>query len=154
MLEVALYSRGHRLLIDLQPMSQQYKFSVDVLKSLQSVYGSDLERVVEALKTPGKRYYFRANTIKASLDEVVERFERRGLSVKKHQVIKEALYLDIEGPFEIPIYKQKIVVDKFAAESVLQGAHIYAPGVVKCQKIIVTVKSPSWTIKENRSHQA
>ena len=116
-------------------MSQQYRFSVDVLKSLQSVYDGDLKKVVQTLKTPGKRYYFRANTIKASPDEVVERFERRGLSVKKHPVIEEALYVDVEGPLEIPIYKQKIVVDKFTAESVLQGAHVYAPGVVKCQKI-------------------
>jgi len=116
-------------------MSQQYKFSVDALKSLQSVYGSDLERVVQALKTPSRRYYFRANTIKTSPDEVVERFERRGLSVKKHPVIEEAAYLAVEGPFEIPIYRQKIVVDKFTAESVLQGAHVYAPGIVKCQKI-------------------
>jgi len=116
-------------------MSQQYKFSVDVLKSLQSVYGSDMERVVQALKTPGKRYYFRVNTIMTSPDGLVERFERRGLSVKKHPAIEEAVYLDIEGPFEIPIHKQKIVVDKFTAESVLQGAHVYAPGIVKCQKI-------------------
>ena len=115
-------------------MSQQSKFSIDVLKSLQSVYGGDLERVVQALKTPGKRYCFRANTIKTSPDELVERFERRGLSVKKHPAIEEAVYLDIDGPFEIPIYKQKIVVDKFTAESVLQGAHVYAPGIVKCQK--------------------
>jgi len=116
-------------------MSQRYKFSIDVLKSLQNVYGSDMEKVVQALKTPGRRYYFRANTLNSSPDELVERFERRGLSVKKHPVIKEAVYLDIEGPFGIPIYKQKIVVDKFTAESVLQGAHVYAPGVVKCQKI-------------------
>jgi len=116
-------------------MSQKYKFSVDALESLQTVYGSDLERVVQALKTPGRRYYFRANTIKTSPDEVAERFGRRGLNVKKHHAIEEALYLDIEGPFEIPIHKQKIVVDKFTGESVLQGAHVYAPGVVKCQKI-------------------
>jgi len=116
-------------------MSQLYKFSVDVLKSLQDVYGSDLERVVQALKTPGRRYYFRVNTIKTSPDEIVERFGKRGLTVKKHPAIEEAVYLDVEGPFEIPIHKQKIVVDKLTAESVLQGAHVYAPGVVKCQKI-------------------
>ena len=102
---------------------------------MQSVYGGDLEKAVQALKTPGKRYYFRVNTLKTSPDEVVERFERRGLSVEKHPAIEEAVYLDVEGPFEIPIYKQKIVVDKFTAESVLQGAHVYAPGIVKCQKI-------------------
>jgi len=87
------------------------------------------------LKTPGKRYYFRANTIKTPPDEVVKRFERRGLSVKKHPAMQEALHFDIEGPFEIPIHKQKITVDKFTAESVLQGAHVYAPGIMKCQKI-------------------
>ncbi|MEM2577049.1 MAG: RsmB/NOP family class I SAM-dependent RNA methyltransferase, partial [Candidatus Bathyarchaeia archaeon] len=42
-----------------------------------------------------------------------------------------------EGPFNIPIFNKRVIVDKFTAESVLQGAHVYAPGIVNCKGIRV-----------------
>jgi 16S rRNA (cytosine967-C5)-methyltransferase len=122
-------------MLDLKELSNKYKFSIDSLKHLQAVYGFELERVVQALKSPGKKYYFRANTLKASPKEIMKSLKEKGFKVGQHPIIKEALYVPIEGPFEIPIFDKKVIVDKFTAESVLQGAHVYAPGIKKCSKI-------------------
>jgi len=47
-------------------MSERFKFSEETLRELLSVYGFELEAVVQALKSPGKRYFVRANTLKTS----------------------------------------------------------------------------------------
>jgi len=36
----------------------------------------------------------------------------------------------VDGPFNIPVTSKYIVVDKKSAESILFGAHLYAPGVI------------------------
>lgn len=122
-------------MLNLEELSDKYNFSIDSLKHLQAVYGLELEKVVQALKSPGKKYYFRVNTLKASPEQVMKSLKEKGFKVKQHSIIEEALYIPIEGPFEIPIFDKKVMVDKFTAESVLQGAHVYAPGIKKCSKI-------------------
>jgi predicted RNA-binding protein (TIGR00451 family) len=123
--------------INIDELSKSYNFSIDALAHLKAVYGDELEKVIRSLKSPGKRYYFRVNTLKATPDEVIERFRSKGFNVKKHPKIEEALYLPVEGPFKVPVVDKRVVVDKFTAESVLQGAHVYAPGIVRCSKIRV-----------------
>jgi len=55
------------------------------------------------------------------------------------------LGIKIEGPFDIGTSAQRIVVDKHAAESVLQGANVYAPGIIESGSLhpgdLVTVLS-------------
>lgn len=116
-------------------LEEQTKFSTDVVESLRSVYGDEVLKVVDALKTPGRKYYFRANTLKADPNELEKRLERRGLEVKAHATISEAFFVHVEGPFDVPVFEKKVKLDKFAAESVLQGAHVYAPGVKDCRKL-------------------
>jgi len=58
--------------------------------------------------------------------------EDRGLKVSQHPIIPEALGIRVDGPFEIPLANQRITVDKQTAESVLQGAYAYAPGILEC----------------------
>jgi 16S rRNA (cytosine967-C5)-methyltransferase len=79
----------------------------------------------------------RANTLKTTPDNVRRRLAERGFDVSQHESIPEALWVPIEGPFEVPIRSKKVMVDKFTAESVLQGANVYAPGIVRCQGIRV-----------------
>ncbi len=57
------------------------------------------------------------------------------MELHRFDQIPEAAFTHVEGPFQIPDVKKRIVVDKFAAESVLQGAHVYAPAVLKCSKL-------------------
>ncbi|MEM3061172.1 MAG: PUA domain-containing protein [Candidatus Bathyarchaeia archaeon] len=123
-------------MLDLKELSGKYKFSEDSLRHLKAVYGSELEKVIQALRSPGKRYYFRVNTLKArNPEEVMGNLREKGFKVEQHPNIKEALYVPVEGPFEIKAFNKKVMVDKFTAESVLQGAHVYALGIKRCSKI-------------------
>jgi 16S rRNA (cytosine967-C5)-methyltransferase len=108
---------------------------VETLGELLPVYGSELESVVRALKSPGKRYFVRANTLKATPENVKKRLAEKGFDVSQHELIPEALWVPIEGPFEVPARSKKVMVDKFTAESVLQGANAYAPGIARCNRI-------------------
>jgi len=100
-----------------------------VLKALEAVYGPELEKVLEALPTPGKRYYMRVNTLKADRDYVLERLREKGLDARADEHLPEAIYLPVEGPFKLPEAEKKVVVDKFTAESVIMGSNVYVPGV-------------------------
>jgi len=114
-------------------LAEQYKFSVDVLLHLERVYGHELQSLIKALKRPGRRYYLRANSLKLSSGELAERLRRRGLDVRVDERIGEAIFMPVNGPRLVTPKQKKVRVDKFAAESALQGAHVYAPGVVDCR---------------------
>ncbi len=113
---------------------------------LRKVYGEALERVLEAMAKPPSRYYLRANTLKIAPGELAEKLRRKGWKVSIHPRLEEALSIPIEGPNPIPNFEAKVVVDKFTAESVMVGAHVYAPGVTSFQGVKkgceVTVLSP------------
>lgn len=120
--------------LNLRELSEIYRFSEETLGELLPVYGSELEAVVRALKSPGKRYFVRVNTLKATPENVKMRLAERGFDVSQHESIPEALWVPIEGPFEVPECSKKVMVDKFTAESVLQGANVYAPGIARCNR--------------------
>lgn len=119
----------------IEELSKSSKFSEDTLKELSRVYGHELEAVVRALKSAGKRYFVRVNTLKATPENVIARLSQQRLEVQQHDLLPEALWVPIHGPFDIPVHAKKVMVEKFTAESVLQGANVYAPGVVRCSKL-------------------
>ena len=120
---------------ELGSLSRRFKFSEDTLRELARVYGSELETVVQALRSAGKKYFVRVNTLKASPEDVIQRLSKKGFDAQQDEVIPEALWVPIHGPFEIPVHPKKVMVEKFTAESVLQGANAYAPGIVRCGKL-------------------
>jgi len=122
---------------NLRELSQKFKFSEDTLRELLRVYGSELEAVVRALRSAGKQYFVRANTLKTTPEDARSKLAKKGFDISQHEVIPEALWVPIQGPFEVPTRPKKVMVEKFTAESVLQGANVYAPGVVKCSKLRV-----------------
>jgi 16S rRNA (cytosine967-C5)-methyltransferase len=101
------------------------------------VYGSETPVVLEALMKPVGTYYVRCNTSKLSAEELLNRLQQRGFKVSQHPLVPEALGIQVEGPFEIPPADRRVVVDKHTAESVLQGANVYAPGILKCEGLRV-----------------
>lgn len=111
------------------------RFSSDVVGLAKEVYGGDTPAVLEALTKPVSTYYVRCNTLKISASELRERLAEIGLRVCQHSALPEALGIQVDGPFEISSTNLRIAVDKFTAESVLQGANLYAPGVKKCPAI-------------------
>jgi len=121
------------------------RFSPDVVTLTEEVYGEDAQAVLEALRKPVQTYYVRCNTIKISPEDLRGRLQGKGFRVSQHPVLPEALGIAVEGPFEISPAERQIVVDKHTAESVLQGANVYAPGIVDCEAVrfgdLVTVTS-------------
>jgi 16S rRNA (cytosine967-C5)-methyltransferase len=77
----------------------------------------------------------RANTLKTTPEQVRRRLADRGFDVSQEESIHEALWVPIQGPFEVPARSKKVMVDKFTAESVLQGANVYAPGIARYSRI-------------------
>jgi 16S rRNA (cytosine967-C5)-methyltransferase len=121
--------------IVLEREAEGFNFSIDLMEILFQLYGSDMLKVAKAMKRPYKRYYFRANTIKASIKEIISSLRKQGLEVFQSTYISEALYTEVEGPFDISIHEKRIIVDRQTAESVLQGAYVYAPGIKSCKKL-------------------
>jgi predicted RNA-binding protein (TIGR00451 family) len=106
------------------------RFSDDVAEIAREVYGDEAALVLESLTKPVSTYYVRCNVHKIAAEDLQSKLEKRGLIVKHHPVIQEALGIEVEGPFDIPLYDQEVAVDKQTAESVLQGADVYAPGIL------------------------
>jgi len=133
-----LSSKGVRRinLTEQAPVSSLYeRFSSAVIDLTEETYGRDANGILEALLKPVKTYYIRCNTLKISPTQLRTRLEDRGLRVHVHPTLPEALGIKIEGPFEIASTKLQIAIDKHTAESVLQGANVYAPGVKNCPSI-------------------
>ncbi|WP_448578113.1 PUA domain-containing protein [Thermosphaera sp.] len=104
----------------------------ELLNELKRVYGSLTLRLVEALKTPPRRLYMRVNTLKTSVEAVLEEMEREGVKAWKDEEVGEAVYVELNGPFKLPSDVEKtIVVDEKTATSVMMGANLYRPGVLK-----------------------
>lgn len=113
------------------------RFSADVVRITEDVYGSETRAVLEALMKPVGTYYVRCNTLKVSVNDLRTMFEDQGLKLHQHPILPEAMGLQVEGPFDIPSMSRRIVVDKHTAESVLQGANVYAPGILDCDSLKV-----------------
>jgi predicted RNA-binding protein (TIGR00451 family) len=118
-----------------EPLSLSNKFSSDVIEIAREIFSDEWEKVLDALSKPVSTYYVRCNTHRISPEELADRLERKGLEVDSCPAIPEALGIHIDGPFDIPISDQVIVVDKQTAESTLQGANVYAPGVLDCGSV-------------------
>lgn len=109
------------------------RFSPYVISLLQDLYGASWRDALNSLMRPSYRYFIRVNTLKVSRERVIDSLNSKGIKVNPYPPLEEALYIDVKGPFKVNMYEKKIIVDKFTAESVLQGAHVYAPGIVKCR---------------------
>ena len=96
----------------------------------------DIEKDIEALTRPPRRYYMRVNTVLADPDEVVARLRARGIEAYRDEEIPEAIWAPVKGPFRVPTTSRIIIAEKFAAESVMMGANLYAPGILKVPQLV------------------
>ena len=100
------------------------------------MYGDVGKGVLEELTKPVSKYYVRCNSLKISPKDLQEKLRSHGFKIELNpaiqEAIPEALALHLEGPFEVPMRGQEIIVDKKTAESAMQGANVYAPGIMNC----------------------
>jgi len=120
-----------------------------LLRELSKVFGkSFVIQLLNAIARPPSRYYLRVNTLKTTRSALVEKLKRYGIPIFPDEVLDDAIYIKIDNtPRNVPVSEYIVVADKYAAESVLVGANLYIPGVVKFDKDIkrgdyVTIVDP------------
>lgn len=100
-------------------------------QSLARVYDGRIDNVLRSLQNMGPRYYLRLTGETDTRSTTVANMRSQGLEVGADESIDEAVFLPVkEGapqPNGVPV-----CADRFAAEAVIQGAHLYAPGVKDC----------------------
>lgn len=102
---------------------------------LQFLSDSEIDALFLSITRPPRRYYIRVNTAKTTREELIGRLRARGVTAYPDERFDDALWMPVEGPFKIPTARKRVVVDKKAAESVMMGADLYAPGVVKTDHV-------------------
>ncbi|MEL9929779.1 MAG: RsmB/NOP family class I SAM-dependent RNA methyltransferase [Sulfolobales archaeon] len=107
-----------------------------VMRSIERVYGGKIDLVLSALLRPPSRLYVRVNTLRASVEEVIEMIRDEGYDVYRDERLHEALYFKVEGPNTIKDHGFRVLVDKKASESIMMGANVYSPGVLECDSMI------------------
>ncbi|GAB6148587.1 PUA domain-containing protein [Stetteria hydrogenophila] len=107
------------------------EYDAGLLERLEPVLGGPggVCREIKALLAPTSRLYVRVNTLKISVEEYLDLLRSRGLRFERDPDVEEAIWHPVEGPLEVPVFDVKVVADKRAAESVLMGSDLYAPGV-------------------------
>lgn len=117
--------------MEITPATLLARFSNDLRRKTIESYGDESNRVLQSLMEPVRTYYVRCNTHKIPPTELVSILQKRGLEVVQNATVNEALGIVVDRPLNISRTEQSVIVDKKTAESVLQGANIYAPGIVK-----------------------
>lgn len=109
----------------------EVRFSRDVIEVFKTVYESEWVNALTSITKPSRRYFIRVNS--TEVDKIIEYLRSEGIYVKRYPYINEAVYIDVAYlDYErMPEFDGFVIADKYAAESVLEGAHLYAPGVLK-----------------------
>ncbi|MGQ9759385.1 MAG: PUA domain-containing protein [Candidatus Methanomethylicaceae archaeon] len=117
-----------------------------LLESLVASYGSRAEGVLDALARPPKEYAIRVNTLKADVERVMKGLIDSGVRCRVSPIVEEAVLVEVQGPFGLERVGKTVVARKGAAESVMLGSKLYAPGILKTEKYrvgdIVCVEDP------------
>ncbi|NJE10933.1 RsmB/NOP family class I SAM-dependent RNA methyltransferase [Thermococcus sp. MAR1] len=114
-------------------------FPEELREYYRRLFGSEAEEIMASLRTPVEKYYIRVNTLKTSRSKLMSILRREGLKPKRSPYLKEGIYFEREGPNFPDDYEPGLPVvraNKFASESVYQGAMLYAPGVLQADKRI------------------
>ncbi len=102
-----------------------------LLERLGRVFDSRVPKVIDSLASMGPRYHFSINTLTCNSLELVEQMSLRLGSVSIDEHVEEAAWLPVKER-HVKSQGDMVEADKFAAEAVSQGAHLYARGVRRC----------------------
>ncbi|MEZ0394023.1 MAG: PUA domain-containing protein [Desulfurococcaceae archaeon] len=113
-----------------------YGIDERLVEHLRLAFGSLVWKLLEELRRPPSRYYFRVNTLKTSREEVLEGLRSRGIEARPDPYVEEAAYFPVEGPFELEKegVEGHVIVERHAVESVLLGSNLYRPGVLRASR--------------------
>lgn len=117
-----------------------------LLEAIAAAYKERTESLLDALSRPPREYAVRVNTLKVDVEKVVGALIEMGVDCRPSPVLEEAVMVSVEGPFSVEREGKSVVARKGAAESVMMGSNLYAPGVLKTEKYrvgdVVSVEDP------------
>jgi 16S rRNA C967 or C1407 C5-methylase (RsmB/RsmF family) len=104
------------------------------------------------------KYYLRINTLKAERDAIIRSMIANGLNAEAHMHLSDAAFLH---PQASKVETDGVIVEanRFAAEAVQLGAHLYAPGVKRCHGLrpgmkVTVVDESGKAVGSGVSHQS
>jgi 16S rRNA (cytosine967-C5)-methyltransferase len=115
----------------LQDLAKELRYKKEILGLMEKAYGSRTVGVLEAVRRAPKLYSVRANTLKTTSEDVIERLTAMGVRCSRFPSVDEAVMIEVDGPFQVERRGKQVVADKCAAESVMMGSKLYAPGVLR-----------------------
>jgi len=122
------------IVMSLERAAKEIRYKKGLLELLVKAYGDRTLKVLEAVRRPSKEYAVRVNTLRTTADEVMEHFSRMGVACNRSDVLEEAVLIEVQGPFEVERKGKQVVAEKSAAESVMMGSKLYAPGILRTDK--------------------
>ena len=125
-----------------------FDYDNELISALNSILSGMVREYLIAIMHPGRYFTIRVNNILVSTDYIAEYFTKLGYNVRVHPLFSEVVLVETEGPFEVPIEDKIVIADKYAAESVYQGANLYVPGILSIDPLVkrgdyVTINAPN-----------
>ena len=117
--------------MSLERIAKEIQYRKGLLELLIKAYGDRTLRVLEAVRRSPKEYAVRVNTLRTNAEEVMEHFYRMGFACRRSDVLEEAVLIEVQGPFTVERKGKQVVAEKSAAESVMIGSKLYAPGILR-----------------------
>ena len=104
------------------------------------------------------KYYLRINTLKGERDTIIRSMIASGLHVEAHMQLEDAAFLR-PRPSKVETDGAIVEANRFAAEAVQLGAHLYAPGVRRCHGLrpgmkVTVVDGSGTAVGSGVSHQS
>ncbi len=142
----------------LEPPERRLQLDPELESHLREIYGPRTNRVLSAMSVMPSKYYLRINTLKAERDTMIRSMIAGGLHAEAHMQLKDAVFLNPRAS-KVETDGLTVEANRFAAEAVQLGAHLYAPGVRRCHGLRpgmkVTVVDGSGTpVGSGVSHQS
>lgn len=110
------------------------QFDAEVAEVLQLGFGKMWPDIVESLATPAA-LGLRVNLKAISRDEMKRRLDVHGVSTRFVEGLNDMLQVEHRQAHECglgPIEDAEVVVGRLCGEAVLNGAHVFVPGVLSC----------------------
>ncbi len=103
--------------------------------------------LMDRLQRPPDRIYVRVNTLKIRPEDYQSLARDHGFWLERDEELGEALWAPVKGPRSLKRLDKTVVADKAAAESVMTGSDLFAPGVVYAKGVergdSVSIVSPN-----------
>ena len=112
-------------------------FPPELREYYRRLLGDEADEVMASLRSPVEKYYIRVNTLKTSRSHLMNILKLEGLKPRRSPHLKEGVYFNRKGPNFPDDYEPglpRVTANKFAAESVYQGANLYAPGILRAER--------------------